>query len=241
MPNFAGMIKHVGMLNNTGKNVVVVFMSLPGDETNALIIDTDALPDNYNEAIRRIVESTEGQNAKDLGEVLGRRPDIVGDGTILQKLHHANRLQKVPVSLVSMTPRKGLRWPLIEVLKSMNDVSQTEPIGFDDLPPDEKAAYAANAQKFNVHANNRQSEHNTGRSEDAIGLIRQAELMENDAQNIRIRAYKLDPSLMPIRKLVPQQLTILPDSPILLETEEIHEELNVEGKKETPKSKKIVL
>ncbi len=242
MPDFTGMVKHVGMLNNTGKNVIVVFMSLPDDPNNALVIDTDALPDNYNEALRRIVESNEGQDAKNLGEVIGRRPDIVGDGTLLQKLHNANRLQKVPTSLITMTPRKGLRWPLVEVLKSMNQVAEVEPVGFNDLDPETRAAYAANLKKFNVHANNMSGETTAGNSADAVGLIKQAELMEMDAQNIRMRAYKLDPNLMSAARRT-QELSALPSpvTPILLETTDSQEDVIVEGKKEAPKSKKTVL
>jgi formylmethanofuran dehydrogenase subunit E len=55
-------------LNNTGKNVVVVFMQLPDDPAHALVIDTDALPDMYNESLRKVVESTEGQQAKNRSE-----------------------------------------------------------------------------------------------------------------------------------------------------------------------------
>jgi hypothetical protein len=34
----------------------------------------------------------------------------------------------------------------------------------------------------------------------AIGLIRQAELMEADAQSLRLRAYRMDSSLKPTKK-----------------------------------------
>ena len=209
MSDFDGMKKHVGMLNNTGKNVVVAFMSLPGDENSALVIDTDALPDNWNEGLRRIVESNEGQQSANLGDVLGRRVSPDGQMNYLQKFHAAERLQKVPTSLVTMTPRKGLRWPLTEVNKAMQAEKLNEPSGFDDLDPETRAAVAANLKKFNVHANNMTSESNNGRADDAIGLIRQAELMEADAQNIRIRAYKMNPSLMPQQAPIPMTVALL--------------------------------
>jgi hypothetical protein len=60
----AEMMKHIGQMENTGKQVVVVFMSLPGDDEHALVIDTDALPDQYNEALRKIVESVAEQGSR---------------------------------------------------------------------------------------------------------------------------------------------------------------------------------
>jgi len=196
MSDMTGMIKHVGMLNNTGKNVVVVYMQLPGDPNHALVVDTDALPDNYNDSLRRVVESTEGQQSQNLAEVLARRMSPDGSNTtLLNKFHSAGRLQKVPTSLITMTPRKGVRWPLTEVLQAMEAIKETTPDGFDDLDPETRAAVAADLKKFNVHANNIQGEATADRKDEAVGLIRQAELLESDAQNMRERAYRMDPSL----------------------------------------------
>lgn len=198
MSDFSGMTKHVGMLNNTGKNVVVVYMRLPGDPNHALVIDTDALPDNYNDALRRLVESVEGQQAVDFGEVLGRRMSPDGSNlTLLQKFHQAQRLQKIPVNLVTMTPRKGLRWPLTDVIKAMDAAKSEQQTDFDDLDPETRAALAADLKKFNVHASNITGENSANRKDEAVSLIRQAELLESDAQSIRQRAYKMDPSLKP--------------------------------------------
>ena len=221
MSDFTGMTKHVGMLNNTGKNVVVVYMSLPGDPNHALVVDTDALPDSYNEALRKIVESVEGQQSKDLADVLGRRMSPDGSNmTLLQKFHGAQRLQKVPVNLITMTPRKGVRWPLTEVLKAMQEISENTPAGFDDLDPETRAALAADLKKFNVHANNINGEATAGRKDEAVSLIRQAELLESDAQNMRQRAYKMDPSLKrretkPVAKSTPvvEELAVLSPTP----------------------------
>jgi len=198
MVDFSGMTKHVGVLNNTGKNVVVAFMRLPGDPNHALVIDTDALPDQYNEALRRIVESVEGQQSKDLAEVLGRRMSPDGSNmTLLQKFHAADRLEKVPVSLVTMTPRRGVHWPLAQVLQAMDASKAEEPLGFDDLDPETRAAVAADLQRFNVHANNMAGEATANNKDAAMSLIRQAELMEADAHNMRLKAYKMDPGLAP--------------------------------------------
>ena len=50
---YDGMLRHVGVVNNTGKNVAVVFMSLPGDESNCLVVDMDALPDIFQDSMRK--------------------------------------------------------------------------------------------------------------------------------------------------------------------------------------------
>lgn len=198
MSDFTGMVKHVGILTNTGKNVVVVYMQLPGDPNHALVVDTDALPDNYNESLRKVVESTEGQQSENLADVLARRMSPDGSNTtLLVKFHQSGRLQKVPTSLVTMTPRRGVRWPLTEVIQAMDSMKQTQPDGFDDLDPETRAALAADLKKFNVHANNIDGEARADRKDEAVGLLRQAELLESDAQNIRERAYRMDPSLKP--------------------------------------------
>jgi hypothetical protein len=201
MSDFQGMTKHVGVLNNTGKNVVVVFMRLPNDPNHALVVDTDALPDQYNESLRKIVESVEGQQAKDLADVIGRRMSPDGSNlTLLEKFHNAGRLEKVPVNLITMTPRKGLRWPLTDILKAIDENADSTPTNFDDLDPETRAAVAAEVKKFNVHASNLDNEQNVNRKDEAVSLIRQAELLEADAVAMRMKAYKIDPSLKPGEK-----------------------------------------
>ena len=198
---FEGMIKHTGIIANTGKNVVVVFMSLPEDPEYALVIDTDALPDSFNEALRKIVERTDGQQAENLADLLARRMSPDGSNTtMLQKFHGAGRLQKVSIDLVTMTPRRGLNWPLRDIVTAMKGQKANEPTGFDDLDPETRAQIAAEMGKFNVHASNAEGETAAGKKAEAAGLIRMAELLENDASAKRQQAYKMDPSLMRANK-----------------------------------------
>jgi hypothetical protein len=204
---FEGMLKHTGILNNTGKNVVVVFMSLPEDTQHALVVDTDALPDMYNEALRKLVESVEAQQAKNLADVLARRMAPDGSNmTLLQKFHAANRLMKTPVSNVTMTPKKGVRWPLVDVLAAMQ-ADTLAPQNFDDLDPETKAAIAAEVKKFNMHAHNTEGETVAGVKGEAKALLDMAQLLEADAQSKREQAYRMDPSLRPQKSPVPTQMT----------------------------------
>lgn len=193
---FEGMTKHTGVLANTGKNVVVVFMSLPDDPNHALVVDTDALPDSFNEALRKVVDSVDGQQAKNLADVLARRMSPDGSNmTLLQKFHAAGRLQKVPVDNVNMTPRRGVSWPLRQVLDAMNETQTDEPMDFGDLDPETRAQVAAEIGKFNVHASNTLGETAEGKRAEAASLIRMAELLEADATSKREQAYRIDPSL----------------------------------------------
>jgi len=207
---FEGMLKHTGQLNNTGKHVAVVFMNLPEDRDHALVIDTDALPDMFNEALRRVLESTEAQQSKNLADVLARRPSPDGSGaTMLQKFHQAGRLMKTPITNVTMTPRSGVHWPLIDVIKAMENTDEG-PQGFDDLDPETKAAVAAEINKFNVHANNQEGQTASGIRGEAVALLEMARLLEADASSKREQAYRIDPSLR-------QQATknAVPKSPIV--------------------------
>jgi hypothetical protein len=193
---FEGMTKHTGILNNTGKQVVVVFMQLPDDTDNALVVDTDALPDMYNDSLRRIVESSEGQHAKELGYVLGRRMSPDGSNTtLLNRLHLSGKLMKTPITNVTMVPRKGVYWPLTEVLEAMQVEKSSLPPDFDDLDQETKAAVAASINKFNIHASNHDAETSENTKTKAANLIEMAMLLEADALAKREQAYRLDPSL----------------------------------------------
>ena len=194
---FDHMLKHTGQLNNTGKNVVVVFMQLPEDKDHALVIDTDALPDMYNEALRRIVESQEAQQSKNLADVLSRRMAPDGSNqTMLQKFHMGGRLTKTPVSNVTMIPRRGVRWPLTEVISAMGS-QENLPQGFDELDAETKAEVAANLKRFNLHDSNMAEAASSGVTSQASSLLEMAKMLEADAQAKREQAYRMDPNLRP--------------------------------------------
>ena len=207
------MIRHTGILNNTGKNVVVAFMSLPDEPDAALVIDTDALPDSFNEALRKIVESVDGQNAENLADILARRMSPDGSNvTLLQKFHQSGRLQKVPVDLVTMTPRRGLNWPLREILDAMKQQDDNTPADLSDLDPETRAQVISEMGKFNVHASNMEGTTASGQKAEALSLLEMAKLLEADANAKRQQAYKLDPSLR-------KKATVAETAPIVSKTD----------------------
>ena len=64
----AEMVKHVGRIKNTDRKCVVAFRYIYDEKGNitdrdhCLVIDADALPDMFNQAIIDAVNSSEGQN-----------------------------------------------------------------------------------------------------------------------------------------------------------------------------------
>lgn len=214
MANFEGMIKHTGIVTNTGKNVVVVFMQLPGDPNNCLVIDTDSLPDMFNHSVRKVVESVEGQQSKNLGDVLARTMSPDGSNTtLLHKFHNAGKLQKVSVDLVSMTPKRGVNWPLRDILNSMKNVEigkETQAADLSDLDPETRAQVTAEIGKFNMHQQNMDATDTEANADQAKGLLASAELLEADAAAKRAQAYRLDPSLIKKKVITPNQTFAMP-------------------------------
>jgi hypothetical protein len=120
--------------------------------------------------------------------------------TMLQKFHQAGRLMKTPVQNVTMTPKKGVRWALADVIQAMSQDDQ--PQGFDDLDAETKAAIAADLKRFNMHAHNTEGQTQAGVKADAVTLLEMAKLLESDAQSKREQAYRMDPTLRPQNKHV---------------------------------------
>lgn len=99
-------IKHVGKINSTGANVLVVFRTLPGESDHCLVVPTAQLSDSYHDAIIKLVESQQAQDSFEFGEILFTR--AFPDGRpMLRALQADNMLQKLPTDGVTMTPNPG--------------------------------------------------------------------------------------------------------------------------------------
>jgi len=95
------MLKHVGKHND--KRCVIVFRKIPDLEHMALVIYSDLLPRLVHDEVMRAVESPQGQEAKEISDVLFRT--IMADGNnCLQSLHKNGMLKKVPTNQVLVTP-----------------------------------------------------------------------------------------------------------------------------------------
>ncbi len=95
--------KHIGELADTSKaKVVIVYRTVPGEPNNCLVVGTKFLPDLYHNALMRAVESDGGQDAKELGEFLGRQ--TFPDGTnMLAVLHNDNYIKKFATKEIIVT------------------------------------------------------------------------------------------------------------------------------------------
>ena len=188
------IMKHVGMIANTNKKIVVVFNQIPDREDHSLVVDMEALPERIHDPIESVLKSSEGQQAHDLGHVLSRRyfPDTTE--IILQHLHEAARLQAVPLESVIMLPRPNSPVPLKDILIHANKyVEKTDP-DTQTMSPEE---VAEKFDKFNQHALNQQIDTNTDAVERAQNLLIEADMLQEEVNAKRQQAYRLNPSLSP--------------------------------------------
>lgn len=100
----ARILKHIGrMTNNKNTKVLVAFRTLPGEANMALVIPVANLSDSYHDAIMKVVEEDQAQEAFEFGEILFTRS--FPDGRpMLQALRADDVLRKVPTDQVEMTP-----------------------------------------------------------------------------------------------------------------------------------------
>lgn len=185
--------KHVGRLKNTDRRCVVVYMQIPGNEENALIVDTDALPDRFHDALMDVIDSKEGQEIPHLHTLLARRvlPDIGLD--MMNALHTYGLLRAVPIDNVVMYPAPNAPCPLRTIVDYMNgeDAPKVEETKLDNRILENQKADSAQAQ-LDI-ANN---------------ILQQAQDLEDAAAAKREQAYRLVPSLRPTAD---EQVTASPE------------------------------
>jgi hypothetical protein len=96
-------LKHVGRMKRNKAKVLIAFRTLPGDPTSCLVVGTAELNDQYHNAIINLVESAQGQDTSEFGDILSIRH--FPDGRLmLPALHQDGRLIKVPTKDVEVTP-----------------------------------------------------------------------------------------------------------------------------------------
>jgi len=124
----------------SNKKVLVAYRTLPGDAYNALVIQTENMPDDMHNAIINLVESPAAQEAYEFAEALDRTQ--FPDGSrMLPNLHVTGRLIKVPTDQVEMTPTIGVSILLSELNQliaeqrgvAVNDLS-LQPQGTEKMP-----------------------------------------------------------------------------------------------------------
>ena len=176
--------KHVGRISNTDRRCVVVYMQIPGNEENALVIDTDALPDRFHDALIDVIDSTEGQQTDNLHTLLSRRvmPDIGLD--MMNTFHTYGLLRAVPIDNIIMFPAPNSPCPLRTLVDYMNGTQTTEVV--------EQAPLA------NRHLENQKNDREQGQRDIALTILQQAADLEQEAAKKREQAYRMVPSLRPV-------------------------------------------
>ena len=198
------IMKHVGKYGE--KPCLVIFRELPDEPENCLIVQTSNLNERQHQDLMDVVQSPEAQEAHDISQVLGRRQFSDG-GTILSELHYNKKLQKVPVSQVSLTPLPSHSMPLAEVnaeirkleggyVPPKNDPSHLQEGAVLETDP------TLNEQR--IVEGETSTDNGTDPKAIAQNLMAQAELLKADAHALvqdadakLAEAYKLDPTLKP--------------------------------------------
>ena len=176
--------KHVGRLKNTDRRCVVVMTRIPGRDDHALVVDTDALPDRFHDALMHLVDSHEGQNVMELHTLLSRRilPDFGVD--MLNALHNARAMQAVPIDNIIMFPQPHSPVPL-SLIVEMIDKDQA------NITPAEQT------ELQNRHLENQKVDASEQEIATARNLLIQAADLEAEAAKKREQAFRIAPVLRP--------------------------------------------
>jgi hypothetical protein len=105
-------MKHLAIHNN--KKVAVLFRTVPGEPTNALIVDHEQLPEPIKSNFKQCLESKVGQNALSLSDAANQFSVANGD-KLLAALHIGNYIKKVETKDVVLTPNDKTNLPLNEL------------------------------------------------------------------------------------------------------------------------------
>lgn len=194
----ADMMKHVGKYGE--KPCVVVFREVPNEPENCLVIISEGLEDRVHDDLMDCVSSTEAQASGDVSQVMARRQLTNGEN-MLNFMHFNKKLQKVPVSMVMLVPQAGQGVPLAEVNAEIKKLTN------DPVAPVTDPRHLNETNPATTQVNPSTVDTTVAPMENpAQGMLLQAELMEQDAENLlaesrvkRAEAYELDPTLKPKR------------------------------------------
>jgi hypothetical protein len=104
---------------------VIVFRKIPELEHMALVVYSDLLPRMTHDEIMRALESPQGQEARELSDVLFRT--IMADGhNCLESLHRNGLLKKVPTNQVLVTPTSTSSVRLDELNDILDEMQKGE-------------------------------------------------------------------------------------------------------------------
>ena len=207
----SGLKRHIGRLKNTDRRVVVVYMQIPGKDNSALIVDTDALPDQFHEALMTVVESEAAQRTVNLAEVLDRRASPDAGINLMNSLHRRGFMRPEPVDNIIMFPRPNMPFPLAKVIEfSRSEAAAKELAAAGVKPP------KGTEERYNQFNENMKFDSVQEKLDVAKSILFDAELLEVEVVRKRKQAYELAPSLKPGYKgesKFSEEPRLSPDSP----------------------------
>ena len=178
----SNLVKHVGYVENLGTRCVVVFREVPGEPNNCLVVGSDSLHDMYHEGLMKLVESDEGQQSSEIGELMSRR--YFADGkNMLEYLHVNKLLQKLPAEKIILSPNKSTNIKLSEINKLVREQSSTKATTTEIV--EEPAIAQDNANQMLARAEM---------------LDKQIADLQAESSRLRDEAYSINPSLRPVKR-----------------------------------------
>lgn len=203
-------MKHVGKVGE--KPCVVLYREVPGEQDNALVVQTENLPDVQHDVLMGIVQSPEAQESNDIAEVLNRRQFQDGSN-VLQTLHFDKRIEKVSVSLVSLTPTPSQSIALADVNAEIRKIennsnpplkTEVDPATLRESTNVVEPPIVETDPTLAQQATVSEAQPAGDETQVASNLLAQATMLEEDAAALmrdaeakKAEAYRLNPELAP--------------------------------------------
>lgn len=184
------MIKHVGRHNN--KKVAIIFRQVPDEDHMALVVYTEVIPSRLHDEMMKVIESTVGQNAKDLGDALFRHTMADGDNC-LTAIHKGGYMKKVPTVQVIVTANASSSCRLDELNDILKQMSGGEDAVKRLADMDSSQGMRGGKDSTRTSASSVNTSVSDVLSDADIANLRleQANRMETDAKNLLAEAKRL--------------------------------------------------
>ena len=165
------MVKHLAKIRDSDARVLVIFMTIPGEEDSALVLHMDTLQDHIRDEISELVETPEAQNVTDFGVLLKRKTlkSLAPNISALDWLHSSRKLEKVLTKNVIMTPNSMVRMPLNTLNEQMKLVNKEEVVKAPEVKNDK--LWGSDYSKMSVEDKRKVAEN----------LLFEAKLLREDA------------------------------------------------------------
>ena len=192
-------MKHVGKMKNNSARIAVVFRTVPGEPTNALVVGTNGLPDSYHDSLMSIIESDQGQQANELADLLAVRRFPDGE-VMLNWLHTRGHMKKVPTNLVLMTPNNQTQIQLDELNKIIAEQKGTTLDIIAGDAPTAKSPSASKTEEVVVPSTVEVAPVVVEQPVTASDLRSMADKLFKEAQSLRKKADTMEPTAPTAKK-----------------------------------------